>query len=190
MGRGKVFKGNSKVSVALRLIELRYFPSIICPAVGGRSGFSIGRIHGCSGDELLVCMAMRSTTCAISSALKCVNNTRARVWQLTQPESIDFCSRVPGALISHSPLDSCAASFEVFVTWLSSKSSWVDCSATSTEVFGSSYPMARTLIAYFPACTLSRGKPYRPWASLTTQVVMVEPTFLAPTSTPSIGPSA
>src|SRR2546428_3342743 len=46
------------------------------------------------------------------------------------------------------------------------------------------------LIAYLPGSSLSRGKLYWPWALLTTQVVMVEPTFFAPTITPSIAPSA
>src|ERR1700730_639163 len=46
------------------------------------------------------------------------------------------------------------------------------------------------LIAYFPGSILSRGKLYWPWASLTTQVVIVEPAFFAPTSTPSMAPSA
>src|ERR1700680_177637 len=46
------------------------------------------------------------------------------------------------------------------------------------------------LIAYLPGSSLSRGKVYWPCALLTTQVVMVDPTFFAPTITPSIAPSA
>src|SRR6266446_1221081 len=92
--------------------------------------------------------------------------------------------------MSHSPLDSCMASFEVLVILTSCKSNWADSAVTSTELFGSSYPTARTLIAYLPGSSLSRGKVYWPWALLTTQVVMGEPTFFAPTITPSIAPSA
>src|SRR5579863_5602779 len=142
------------------------------------------------GDELLVCMLIRRTTWVISSALKCENSTRCSVWQLTQPPSARFCSGVPGTLMSNSPLESCAASFEALVTLLSCRSNWAGCPPTSTEVLGSSYPAARTLIAYLPGCSLSRGKVYWPWALLTTQVAMVEPAFFAPTITPSIGPSA
>src|SRR5580704_19473669 len=46
------------------------------------------------------------------------------------------------------------------------------------------------LIAYLPGSILSRGKLYCPWELLTTQVVIVEPSFFAPTITPSIAPSA
>src|SRR5262252_2219488 len=35
LGRGNGFNGNSNVSAALRLIELRYLPRATCPAVGG-----------------------------------------------------------------------------------------------------------------------------------------------------------
>src|ERR1700682_1963736 len=142
------------------------------------------------GDELLVCIDIRCTTCAISSALKRENSTRCSVWQLTQPASAIFCSRVPGTLMSNSPLESCMASLEELVTLLSCKFSSAGCAVTSMEVFGSSYPAARTLIAYLPGCSLWRGNAYWPWALLTTQVAMGEPTFLAPTSTPSIAPSA
>src|SRR5579864_2677214 len=90
----------------------------------------------------------------------------------------------------NSPLDICITTFDVLVTLLSCKSSWVGSAATSTEVFGSSYPTARTAIAYLPDSSLSRGKVYWPWALLTTQIVMGEPIFFAPTITPSIAPSA
>jgi hypothetical protein len=46
------------------------------------------------------------------------------------------------------------------------------------------------LIVYFPGSSRWRGKLYWPWALLTTQVVIVEPAFFAPTITPSIAPSA
>src|SRR6266850_3103321 len=45
------------------------------------------------------------------------------------------------------------------------------------------------LTAYLPGSILSRGKLYSPLALLTTQVVIVEPAFFAPTITPSIAPS-
>ena len=51
-------------------------------------------------------------------------------------------------------------SFEALVTLLSCKSNCVGCAVTSTEVFGSSYPAARTLIAYLPGSILSGGKLY------------------------------
>src|SRR5207249_6558523 len=106
-----------------------------------------------------------------------------------QPASANFWSRVPGTLMSHSALESCMASFDVLVTLLSCRSRWPGCAVTSVEVFGSSYPTARMLIAYLPGSSLSRGKLYWPWALLTTQVVMVDPTFFAPMITPSIAPS-
>src|SRR5262249_53909131 len=143
----------------------------------------------CMGEELFVCIVIRWTTCAISSALKRENMTRCSVWQFTQPASDNFCSRVPGTLMSHSPLESCVASFELLVTLWSCRSRWAPCAVTSTEVFGSSYPTARMLMAYLPGSSLSRGKLYWPWALLTTQTVMVEPAFFAPTITPSIAPS-
>src|ERR1041385_3335505 len=43
---------------------------------------------------------------------------------------------------------------------------------------------------YLPACILSRGELSWPWALLTTHVVIVDPSFFAPMSTPSIAPSA
>ena len=52
------------------------------------------------------------------------------------------------------------ASLEVLVTLLSCKSSCVGSAVTSAEVFGSSYPTARILIAYLPGSILSRGKLY------------------------------
>ena len=136
-----------------------------------------------------MCLLIRCTTCVISSALKRENRTRCSVWQLTQPPSIDFCSGVPGTLMRISPLESCMASFEALDTLASCKSSCAGWAVTSTEVFGNSNPAARTLIRYLPGCSLSRGKVYWPWALLTTQVAMVEPSLLAPTSTPSIAPS-
>src|SRR5262249_19634542 len=100
-----------------------------------------------------------------------------------------FCSWLPGTLISNSPFESCIASFEGRVTLLSCKSNCADCAVTSTDVFGSSYPTARMLIVYVAGPSLSREKLYWPCALLTTQVLMVEPTFFAPTSPPSIAPS-
>src|SRR5438445_12097298 len=79
LGRGKVFSGNSNVSVALRLIELRYLPKLTWPEAGGPSGPSEGRIHGCRIDELFVCRVIRWTTRAISSASKRENKTRCNV---------------------------------------------------------------------------------------------------------------
>ena len=81
----------------------------------------------------------------------------------------------------NSALESCIARFEVLVTFLSSKSSWAGWAVTSTDVLGSSYPAARTLTVYLPVSILFGGKLYWPWALLTTQVVIVEPTFFAPT---------
>src|SRR6058998_1926414 len=92
LGRGKVFRGNSNVSAALRLIELRYLPKLIWPEVGGPIGPSKGRIHGCRNEELFVCLVIRWTTRAISSASNRENKTRCKVWQLTQPPSWSFCS--------------------------------------------------------------------------------------------------
>ena len=80
------------------------------------------------------------------------------MWQLTQPPSADLSAGVPGTLMTNSALESCIASFEVLVTFLSGKSSWVSCAVTSTEVLGSSYPTARILTTYLPGSILSRGK--------------------------------
>src|SRR5437867_11702747 len=91
--------------------------------------------------------------------------------------------------MSHSPFDSCIASLEVLVTLFSCKSRCAGCAVTSTDVFGSSKPTARMLIVYWPGSSLCLGKLYWPWALLTTQVVIVEPAFFAPTRTPSIAPS-
>src|SRR5687768_12743586 len=49
--------------------------------------------------------------------------------------------------------------------------------------------MARMLSAYWPGSSLPAGKLKRPLSSVATLVVMVEPTFLALTTTPSIRPS-
>src|ERR1051326_7502181 len=49
--------------------------------------------------------------------------------------------------------------------------------------------MARTLSAYWPGGSRSAGKLKRPLSSVATLMVMVEPTFLALTTTPSIRPS-
>src|SRR5437867_8283419 len=92
--------------------------------------------------------------------------------------------------MSHSPFDSCIASLEVLVTLFSCKSRCAGCAVTSTDVFGSSKPTARMLIVYWPGSSLCLGKLYWPWALLTTQVVIGEPAFFAPTRTPSIAPSA
>ena len=50
--------------------------------------------------------------------------------------------------------------------------------------------MARMRSAYWPGSSLLAGKLKRPSLSLTTVMVMVEPAFLALTSTPSIAPSS
>src|SRR5882757_340883 len=50
--------------------------------------------------------------------------------------------------------------------------------------------MARIDSAYFPAASFEAGKLNWPLASLTTVMVMVPPSFLALTSTPSIAPSS
>ena len=50
--------------------------------------------------------------------------------------------------------------------------------------------MARMRSAYWPGSILLAGKLKRPSLSLTTVMVMVEPAFLALTSTPSIAPSS
>src|SRR4029079_16985313 len=49
--------------------------------------------------------------------------------------------------------------------------------------------MARMLIAYWPGCRRSAGKLKRPFSSVATLVVMVDPLCLALTTTPSIKPS-
>src|SRR5262249_31760146 len=127
LGRGRVFSGNSNVSVALRLIELRYLPKLTCPDAGGPSGPSAGRIQGCRIDELLVCLVIRWTTEASSSASKRENKTRCNVWQLTHPPSWSFCSGVPGTLINNSPFDICMATLVGLVTLFSFKSNGVAC---------------------------------------------------------------
>src|SRR5215468_2328416 len=50
--------------------------------------------------------------------------------------------------------------------------------------------MARIESAYFPGASFEAGKLNWPLASLTTVMVMVLPSFLALTSTPSIAPSS
>src|SRR5712692_1153062 len=50
--------------------------------------------------------------------------------------------------------------------------------------------MARIFSAYVPGSSFVRGKPYRPRSSLTTVIVIVDPAFLALTSTPSNAPSS
>ena len=47
---------------------VKYFAAATCRAVGGLAGLG-GRIQGCKGEELFVCMAIRCTTGAISSGL-------------------------------------------------------------------------------------------------------------------------
>ena len=103
----------------------------------GAANASVGRIQGWSGDELLVCWAIRRTTCDISSGPNRENIACWSVWQVTQPARPAFCTGVPGTLMSSSPFDSCIASFEVLVTFASGRSSWVGCAPTSTEVPGS-----------------------------------------------------
>src|SRR6516162_5167724 len=110
LGRGRVLSANAKVSEELRFIELRY----LAKGVGSLTGCTVnstGRIQGWSRDELLVCIVMRWMTCVSSSALKRENMMRCKVWQVTQPASVNFCCWVPGTLMSHSALDSCMASF-------------------------------------------------------------------------------
>jgi hypothetical protein len=135
-------------------------PIALGPAGGDGGGPSAGRIHGCNGDELFVCRAIRRTTCDISSALKREKNTRCSVWQLTQPPSAFFCGGVPDALMINSAFVSCRASLEALVTFVRGKSSCVGCAATSIYVRGSSYPTARMLNAYLPGSILLRGKLY------------------------------
>jgi hypothetical protein len=43
------------------------------------------------------------------SALCGERMTRSSVWQLTQLRNTFFCASVPGTLVIHSPLESCAA---------------------------------------------------------------------------------
>src|SRR5215813_12007500 len=50
--------------------------------------------------------------------------------------------------------------------------------------------MARIVMAYLPEPSFEAGKLNWPLASLTTVMVMVPPSFLALTSTPSIAPSS
>jgi hypothetical protein len=44
-----------------------------------------------------------------ASALYGERMTRSSVWQLTQLRNTFFCASVPGALATHSTLESCAA---------------------------------------------------------------------------------
>jgi hypothetical protein len=92
-------------------------------------------------------------------------------------------------LASHSASVSCETMFPAFRSFRSAVA--VFSAGTSTS-FGpsSSYPTARILIAWRPGPTLVAGKPKRPRWSLTTVTVTVEPSCLALTSTPSIGPSS
>ena len=122
LGRGNVFNENSKVSAELKLMVLKYLAAAICLSVGGLAGLA-GRVQGCNGEELFVCVAIRCTTCNISSSVYRENSTRCSVWQVTQPPSANFCSWVPGMLMSHSALESCLATFEAAVSLLSFKSS-------------------------------------------------------------------
>ena len=59
VGRGNVFKGNSNVSLELRLIELRYLAKLLGADAGGSVDVSVGRIQGCKNEELFVCLAIR-----------------------------------------------------------------------------------------------------------------------------------
>src|SRR5207237_5055362 len=109
-GRGSVLSGNWNVSVALRLIELRYRPCDVGSVITG-SGPSCGRNHGCIGEELFVWRGMRAATIDISSGSKWEKKTRCSEWQLTQAPSDARCCGVPGALMISSPFDICVAIF-------------------------------------------------------------------------------
>jgi len=89
----------------------------------------------------------------------------------------------------HSALVSWAARSVVF---LSVRSAVALCPAVTIVDVGlaSSYPVARIRNAYWPGSSRVRGKRYRPCASVATVVVIVEPAFLALTSTPSMVPSS
>src|SRR5947199_8283212 len=90
LGRGNVFSGNSNVSVAFRLIELMYLAKLICPEAGGPIGPSKVRIHGCSTEEMFVCLVIRWTTMSISTASKRENNTHRKDCQLKQHHNLIF----------------------------------------------------------------------------------------------------
>src|SRR5207247_11233344 len=109
LGRGNVFSGNSNVSVAFRLIELMYLAKLICPEAGGPIGPSKGRIHGCRNEELFVCLVIRRTARAISSASKRENKTHCKAWQWTQPPSCSVASRGPGSRHGALPREVCRA---------------------------------------------------------------------------------
>src|SRR5215470_19048327 len=114
---------------------------------------------------------------------------RSRVWQLTQLSRMSFCFGVPGMLWSHSALVSWVDRLRGF---LSLRSTFAVLSpATSAAPLPSrSKPTARILIAYWPGSSRDAGKLYRPSLLVTTVIAIVEPAFLAVTSTPSIGPSS
>src|SRR6266849_7177847 len=54
----------------------------------------------------------------------------------------------------------------------------------------SSYPLARMRSEWRPGSSFACGKLKRPWASLTTLIVTVEPAFFALMTTPSMMPSS
>src|SRR5262245_47847959 len=91
--------------------------------------------------------------------------------------------------MNHSPFESCEARSCVFRSF---RLCCTDCCAATVAVpaSSSSYPAARMRIEYEPASRRSRGKLYRPVASLTTVTVMLESVRFALTNTPSIVPSS
>src|SRR6516225_6413266 len=131
---------------------------------------------------------MRSIIFVIASASARDRMTRSSVWQCVQFLIEAFCCSVPGRLRNQSALESCAAGSAVLRSF---RSAMVLPAPTSIELgLTRSYPTARMRNAYWPGGSFGDGNRYRPCSSLTTVTVMVEPAFLAPMRTPSIGPSS
>ncbi len=111
---------------------------------------------------------------------------RSSVWQLTQRDRMFFCRSVPGTLVIHSRLVSCAAMFLV-LTSLRSRLSGAPASVTVDGPVRS-YPVARMLSVYSPGPSFAAGKLNSPLSLLTTLTVTMP--FLARMTTPSIRPSS
>ena len=113
------------MSVALRLIELRYRPS--GRRLGDRRQRSFLRTvttdaSATSCSCAAACARRRSTSRAGSNREK---NARCSEWQLTHPPSDAFCACVPGALMISSALVICSAILIGRVIFVSGRSSRV-----------------------------------------------------------------
>src|SRR5580704_17585073 len=132
---------------------------------------------------------MRSTIFTRASVSARDRMIRSSVWQCVQFLTEAFCCSLPGRLANHSALESCAARSAVLRSFRSAVAALP--AATSTVLgLWRSYPAARMRKAYEPGGSFEEGNLYWPRSSLTTVMVIVDPAFLALTSTPSIGPSS